>query len=83
MAIEAASQLHTRIAHAIDHAKIGSSTSQVSPGFKFAFLTPETIVDLAGELAHQKESGSSLRHPNESLAERVGKPNRQDRTGMK
>jgi hypothetical protein len=40
------------------HVKIGTRTAPVSSGFKTAFVKLQTIVDIAGELAHQKESGS-------------------------
>ena len=62
--------MHTRV-----HSKLGSRTGQEFLGFKSAFVNPETIVVIAGELAQTKESGSSLRHWDESLADSAGKPN--------
>ncbi len=48
-------------AHATVHLKIGSRTGIGLAWFKDAFVNLQAILVLAGELAHQKESGSLLR----------------------
>jgi hypothetical protein len=47
------------LAHAIVHWTIGTRTRKVWIRFNDAFENLQSIVVLAGELAHQKESGSS------------------------
>jgi len=50
---------HSESAHAVVHSKIGTRTRRVSAGFRTAFVGRRTIVAIAEELAHHKESGSS------------------------